>query len=762
MYSNDRIISGGQWSQSQQQQRRRRQRQQAEQAAASIAQRLHRYRMLDDVGDVPGLQPADAPFRSSVSPALSPLLGDSPRRADRANGLRTQCPAAAAAAKAATAALSSPDSAEAACVYPNPWVRRSDAGDMLELRPVTPAEQPPQPSRKRQQPASPAELQDLLAPQQPQALKPQPSFLEIVRVCLIKYCQTTSLRGVPKVVKTKEKLLKGIWATFVLAFFLGCLTCLGLIIKQYMAFDVIHQPKTVRNFSVQFPSFTVCNTRPLSQQGIEYINQHRLLLPKKFSERVTRSLVNTRSNMAAINQTFNETVRDALSTIFDTKGYYENMPPDIDVTQFGHTLDETIILCETTILIKDFKRSMFCDKIGSWTQTYDNKFLNCYSFTAHANFTKQILTMRIMAHTNERNLTFCPDCSSFPATQVSGLRVQLHNAGNYPEVQEEGLNLKPGSLTEIRFETKEWSMKTPPHGRCSEEVPPSMKFRESRFTYSYQACKKKILHEQIHSQCGCLDSTVPLPDTLSHPGSIYCGRIPERQFSLVHNASTLTSDSQLAAAARAVSDFYGLNASSVALPSFLFNEEFQDFLRRVTCNMEIFKTAGQVTDDQCFTPCTYYTYETTISTTNWPTKAYLYEIVNDFQQLKSRIDTMYSRGTTGRNSSYLVPILAKLQHIYGPVYREARRDPAKAEQMLKEIDYVQSNFIEILINRGKSNFDIERIEEKAVISLTSLLSQIGGLLSIWVGLTFVCIVEIIELLYNIVTMCAGRAPLPGG
>uniref|UniRef100_A0A1I8IIV6 Protein kinase domain-containing protein n=1 Tax=Macrostomum lignano TaxID=282301 RepID=A0A1I8IIV6_9PLAT len=559
------------------------------------------------------------------------------------------------------------------------------------------------------------------------------SVMQIISMNFVRYCQTTSLRGVPKIVKTKEKFLKVVWASFVLAFFLGCLTCLALIINQYLAHDVIHQPKTMRNYSVEFPSFTVCNTRPLSQAGIAYIRSHGLMLPKEYSQHYIRAIRNTARNMNGLKtELFNLTVKDALSTIFDTKGYYENMPAGIDMNQFGHALEQTILLCESTILMNSFKRSKICDSIGHWTQTYDNKFLNCYTFTADAN------------HTN-----------NFPATQVSGLRVQLHNAGNYPEVQEEGLNIKPGSLTEIRFDTKQWMMKEPPHGRCSETVPPTLQFNGTNFTYSYQACKNKLLHEQIHRQCGCLDSTIPLPDSLQHSKADYCGRIPDPQFSLVKNATVL-SNSLTSETRHRLAKFYGVQTDSIQLPSFISDAEFKAFLSRVTCNMEVFIKADEVTIDKCFTPCTFYSYDTTISTTNWPTKAYLYEFVNDFAAIKSRIE---SRQVRRSSASYLEPIYQDLKRLYEPVYRMAQTNQTEANRMLREIDYVQNNFIEILINRGKSNFDIERIEEKAVISLTSLLSQIGGLLSIWVGLTFVCIVEVIELLYNIVVIeAAGVKP----
>ena len=45
---------------------------------------------------------------------------------------------------------------------------------------------------------------------------------------------------------------------------------------------------------------------------------------------------------------------------------------------------------------------------------------------------------------------------------------------------------------------------------------------------------------------------------------------------------------------------------------------------------------------------------------------------------------------------------------------------------------------------------IFKVAEKEVFSLTSFLSQTGGLLSIWIGLTMICVVEVLELIINCV------------
>lgn len=80
----------------------------------------------------------------------------------------------------------------------------------------------------------------------------------------------------------------------------------------------------------------------------------------------------------------------------------------------------------------------------------------------------------------------------------------------------------------------------------------------------------------------------------------------------------------------------------------------------------------------------------------------------------------------------------------------------EAVDLLMHLQDVEQNFLSIIVSRP--NFDIIRVEEKAVVTLTSLFSQIGGLLSIWVGITMICIVEVAEFLLNCFDVLCGRTP----
>lgn len=83
---------------------------------------------------------------------------------------------------------------------------------------------------------------------------------------------------------------------------------------------------------------------------------------------------------------------------------------------------------------------------------------------------------------------------------------------------------------------------------------------------------------------------------------------------------------------------------------------------------------------------------------------------------------------------------------------------AEAVKKLLEVDIFEKQFLSVVISRP--NYDYQRIEEKSVVSMDSLFSQIGGLLSIWIGLTFVCIVELMELGLNVIEVIVNHKRNP--
>nr|CAH8829111.1 unnamed protein product [Trichobilharzia regenti] len=323
--------------------------------------------------------------------------------------------------------------------------------------------------------------------------------------------------------------------------------------------------------------------------------------------------------------------------------------------------------------------------------------------------------------------TDCFDCQErVMASQMTGARLLLHPGASYPRVAEEGVNLMPGTMTDIRFTVYEWSMMEPPHGRCSKNTPNFISFNGVNYTFSEEACHVHKLQQKVASNCQCLTQQLPIPTNLLNKDLRKC-----QGFKLPATYETLDN----------------FNTSK----QLYFNiETVANFSHFAKC-AETVSTATDGYQMGCRPACVRYTYKPSITAAQWPTKTFLTWFVTKF--LKEMETEGLSRLNTTNNETMdafniRMEELRKPLKIYEKISNLTKEgNLQEAIKLLMETQIFEQNFLSIIISRP--NFDLERVEEKAVVSLTSLFSQIGGLLSIWIGLTFVCIVEIVELGLNV-------------
>lgn len=130
------------------------------------------------------------------------------------------------------------------------------------------------------------------------------------------------------------------------------------------------------------------------------------------------------------------------------------------------------------------------------------------------------------------------DCQEMNiASQLSGVRLNIHSAGTYSEILEKGINLMPGTLTKTRLIPREWSMMEPLHSKCNRNFDIELHFNNVHFEYSEEACKKKVLQEELIKHCGCIDFNQDPDELLGFLGNkSVCKYLP---FSPYNNGTTL-------------------------------------------------------------------------------------------------------------------------------------------------------------------------------------------------------------------------------
>ncbi|KAF5406320.1 FMRFamide-activated amiloride-sensitive sodium channel [Paragonimus heterotremus] len=359
-----------------------------------------------------------------------------------------------------------------------------------------------------------------------------------------------------------------------------------------------------------------------------------------------------------------------------------------------------------------------CDEGGRWRKFIHAQYLNCATFEPFVELRASTTNIEMYIYLNEMSdHATCPDCFRGEVkSQLSGALIVIDSADHLPNVNDKSINLKPGSLTEIRLSIIENVQKQPPHGRCSPNLPKSLPLYDTSYAYSEYACRQYTIQNDINQKCGCYSLEYPYNE---HDGFEPCSRLP----TFVNLTSCSTEKIARSNVRPSVSD------SSI---TDMCTQEIELFTKRMLCKRSVMENYVHGALPSCTMPCAFYSYEAEQSTSSWPTKTWQLTWLNSSSNRRLGI-------------------------FQGPefeVYREAQRllasgNETGAAHLLDNANVLERNLLAVLINRP--NFDVRKVEEKEVLSLTSLLSQSGGLFSIWLGLSMIALGEIAEFLVRCYT-----------
>ncbi|TNN13675.1 FMRFamide-activated amiloride-sensitive sodium channel [Schistosoma japonicum] len=434
------------------------------------------------------------------------------------------------------------------------------------------------------------------------------------------FCQTTTIRGVTRVVNARNQTLQTLWIASVILFFGGLFICMFILIKQYLEYNVIHPPQVLRDTPSPFPSLTLCNLRPLSSEANSILNKYNLKSPRQFAIDV--------NNFAAKAYYYSNDKHSyqQVTSAISMGGYLESLP-QIVVSKLGHNLSHTVIHC-MVIHAEGSKRVMNeCIQVGRWRQFIHAQYLNCYTYDIYEVYRNHVRTIELYVYLDESmNITSCSDCfSSEIKSQLSGAVVTVHNAETYPDINQEGINIQPGSLTEIKVKTIKHTQKTPPYGRCSPNTPTKINLYGSEvYAYSEHACRMSTIQAKINALCGCNAIEFPyinesLPFCLEMSSFVKVGHC-DIQRSSIQNTTNQTLPK--------MHTTLPLNnqKQQTQTPEIPLNyeclSELEAVKNRVLCKSEVTKHYQGDVVLSCTLPCAFFAYETDRSTSTWPTKSW--------------------------------------------------------------------------------------------------------------------------------------------
>ncbi|THD25382.1 FMRFamide-activated amiloride-sensitive sodium channel [Fasciola hepatica] len=525
------------------------------------------------------------------------------------------------------------------------------------------------------------------------------------------FCKCTSVRGMSKL-HTGPKALRIMWLTFVLSMTCLLVSSTALLIKDYLNYDVSVHIQVKLDTPAPFPALTVCHQPPFSFEAYELWNRSEILSPSQFNHYMRKLVLDAlqRKEIDLANSIWG----------YDTQSvYYQNLAVK-EAIQLGHSPAIFLSCVHFTAQSISFEDDCTLLRNYQLRRFSHHSFMNCYTFEP-IDFTEakdiSIFSLVVGMSPRDRDVPMHPAFFIDVFEQARGLRIVVHEPGTMPDLEKDGLHVEPGKLNEIAYESYLWNRLNTPKRPCI-VANESHRYRDLDEWYNYTQSSCLLQHQQreIMSECGCMLVMNPRPveptDTMP-----YCGRL------------------------RA-------------------NENMTSFMERLHCLARIMEESAKNKHKgtECLPRCTYYEYASSTSITKWrgyPWQLYWLRVQNQASQnLHAYYRDHGDVNLTNHPAFKQWELYLKydnLTHI--PRHQELINLTEGTEEYFanlpkwppENLNLDSDDFAYVVVKR-KSTSTVEK-NEKLVLSSYVLVSRVGGLCSLTVGLTAAFFVELLEFLY---------------
>ena len=270
----------------------------------------------------------------------------------------------------------------------------------------------------------------------------------------------------------------------------------------------------------------------------------------------------------------------------------------------------------------------------------------------------------------------------------------IHPPHSVPFPHTEGYDVPPGHSVSFGLRPHVTERIGKPHGNCT----------QNREGYRLIECQKECVQKGIVERCGC--KNINLPDVKEHKDAPFC--------TSDHNISTKCADPQY------ISECY---------------EQLKSFADRMECarsNSNILsRNATKARECGCFPPCHELGYDVTYSLSKWPAQSFDGE--EAYIDIFSNIRYLERFNNTNDTVKY---------NLYQQYFHPNNRSQSMQDFARLNVYIADSNVIKTIENEDYQT--------------SQLLSDIGGQLGLWIGVSVISLSELFELAMDLLAYTTRR------
>ena len=515
------------------------------------------------------------------------------------------------------------------------------------------------------------------------------------------FADSSSMHGIPKVINAKSTFARVFWSVV-------CITAGGMFCVQFAELlqKYFSYPKKVTVEVVPspmpFPAISVCNMRNLDIVVLNTLN---------------RKFINNSAPYYHIQTSKNPFIKEYMKTVakYAPLWYeYQEERPKVFQEVFSRTTFsaniETSVISEAAVQLDEFLVTCqhgghTCNRTTEFLKFYDPYYFNCYTYTAPRSEYPEALSEGIengwsaivlsgsgMLDKNDE-IRMLPGLHEWrsPVSSSEGVRVVIHPPTTKPFPFTEGYDVPPGFSASFGIRPRKNIRIGYPHGNCSDTNP----YGSFDQRYRLMTCQKMCLQNYVVEECGCADVTLP---TTQLQNFTLCRSSHEFPDSCMFNAT----------------------------------KECFDILTRlydrIQCaritKAKMAKNATAMEKCTCFPPCHEIAYDVSYSLSKWPAGGY----END----AAFFDIFGIENYTSRFLNQ--PEKHKMFIDYFGVRKHDYSQRFNAMQ----------DFARLNVYIADSN--VVKTEESEDYGRNQMVSDIGGQLGLWVGISLITLAEVLELL----------------
>ena len=546
--------------------------------------------------------------------------------------------------------------------------------------------------------------------------------MDNIKGLLAQFSEETTIHGLKKLVNAKVWLWRIFWASACVAATVTFIIQFGNLLQMYNS-KPIRTVIEVNREPIDFPDITICPLRNLDFSVIKTLFD--LSIDRTPGARSTRHPYDIlASNDSRLDDEFIKAYYTIIgqyyhlySKFFTTNNslFGELMSRTNLLPNIEHSIIQTAKVPMWELLLQCRWRGIPCssDRIKPF---YDPYFLSCVTFEPErqgivSEGVESGLSVMGIYGNNIVDWQQYLSTIAYPFLVVGlqeyghplsgdqGARVVLHRHGSPPMPSEEGFNVPPGFSVSLGIKFQTTFVLGEPYSTCSTVDPRG----DENEVYRLLPCLRRCIQEEVVKACHCADARLPLAKNMSvnnMQGLKYCGQLEE----LPHECQ------------------FDVNPD----PPMSCLKPLAEASDRIECGrvvqQEMEKRTTLMEDCGCFAPCDDVKYSVEYSLSGWPPGPEMDSIYAEYMS-----DFPYKL-IASNSSTFKINLYAN--HFGFANRYEGLKDVSK-------------------INIHVADTSVVKIIQKPDYTSSDLLSDIGGQLGLWIGMSVLSFGELVQLVFDI-------------